>query len=395
MGYNWLKSNGDQAKEIAKRIKALITLYNKGGLSCPGVVIVTHSMGGILARALMHKDYGGLTEKEVLGICHGVMPTHGAAATYKRMKAGFEGANSYHPVKAAEQTITKYVLGATAKEAQPVIANAQGPLELLPNVQYGATWLDVQDEKGNSLMCLPSPSGPESDALSCIYNVDEQKWWRMINPKWIDPADKYIKKKKDPVKETRDRIERALTFHQKIHSIFHSTTYAHYGNDPNRPSFGRVVWQVQNKRSPEPLLSVQSLYTLGPDICVIEDAYQQLQVVQKIMNHAGWKIITVKTAQAAGDPRTWKLIYENGMGQVVVQTQTGTYLVLAIQAPKEPGDETVPAKASAAQVQGTVMEQRGYEHQASYKDENALQFTVYSVVKIISKHLQNQKGQQT
>jgi hypothetical protein len=193
----------------------------------------------------------------------------------------------------------------------------------------------------------------------------------------------------------RDRIEKALKFHQKIHSTFHPITYAHYGNDPNRPSFGRVVWKVQVNHETELASSCVPVHSLGQDTYVVEDPQKQLYVAKKTNSLFGiLKVVTGKLTQPE-DPRTWKLIYENGIGQVVVQTQSGIYLVLTLQTPKEPGDETVPAKASAAQVQGVVMEQRGYEHQASYKDENALQFTLYSVVKIISKHLQNQKGKQT
>jgi hypothetical protein len=92
--------------------------------------------------------------------------------------------------------------------------------------------------------------------------------------------------------------------------------------------------------------------------------------------------------QAAGDPRTWKLRFDSGQGYVVVQTQNGSYLVLAIQAPIEPGDETVPAKVSASQIPGTIMAQKGYEHQASYQNTNALAFTVYSVVQVVKQVIQ-------
>jgi hypothetical protein len=381
MGYNWLKSNGEQAKAIADRIRALIARYNELGYECPGVVIVTHSMGGILSRALIHKDYGGLTEKEVLGICHGVMPTHGAAATYKRMRTGFEGINSLNPVN----IISAYVLGANGADVTPVLANAQGALELLPNAQYGAEWLEVQDEHGNSLMCLPTKSGPDSDVTSCIYNADEQQWWRLINPAWVDPAEKYKESPGGALPYAKRFIRDALGFHKKINATFHPTTYAHYGNDPNRASYGKVIWQVYYPSNVEHPITSRRLHQLTPDTHVMESRDGLLWISRQGFSEPG-------NVKKAGHPSTWKLRYEDGYGKVVVETQAGDFLILKMKLPQEAGDQTVPAKASASQVQGVVMEQRGYEHQGSYQDKNALQFTVYSVVKIISKHLQKQKG---
>lgn len=92
MGYNFLKSNGESAKVVATRIRGLVNGYQKRGFKCSEVIIVTHSMGGLLGRALLHADYGNLLNDpnvKVLGIYHGVMPTTGAAATYRRMRFGF------------------------------------------------------------------------------------------------------------------------------------------------------------------------------------------------------------------------------------------------------------------------------------------------------------------
>ena len=83
LGYNWLQSNGVAAKELAGRINALMDDYTKKKFKCEKVIIVTHSMGGLVGRALCHPDYGNLQDK-ILGIVHGVMPAIGAAAAYRR-----------------------------------------------------------------------------------------------------------------------------------------------------------------------------------------------------------------------------------------------------------------------------------------------------------------------
>ena len=75
-GYNWLQSNGDSAMIIAKRIDAIMADYNKKHMQCEKVIVVTHSMGGLVGRALCHSAYGNLQDK-ILGIVHGVMPAMG------------------------------------------------------------------------------------------------------------------------------------------------------------------------------------------------------------------------------------------------------------------------------------------------------------------------------
>lgn len=67
----------------------MIDEFNESGYECKQVIVVTHSMGGLVGRALIHPMYGNLQDK-VAGIVHGVMPAIGAPAAYKRMRAGFE-----------------------------------------------------------------------------------------------------------------------------------------------------------------------------------------------------------------------------------------------------------------------------------------------------------------
>lgn len=90
MGYNWLKGNRVSGILMAKRISSLIKKYNDQGFECEKVILVTHSMGGLVARAAIHPEMGKISEK-VLGIIHGVMPAMGAGTAYKRVRCGFEG----------------------------------------------------------------------------------------------------------------------------------------------------------------------------------------------------------------------------------------------------------------------------------------------------------------
>lgn len=85
MGYNFIRSNGESAVVIAERIRGMVKGYQHRGFKCNEVIIVTHSMGGLLARALIHPKYGNLnkdSDVKILGIYHSAMPTTGAACGY-------------------------------------------------------------------------------------------------------------------------------------------------------------------------------------------------------------------------------------------------------------------------------------------------------------------------
>ena len=143
MGYNFIKSNATSAVEIAKRIRGLVSGYQARGLKCKEVIIVTHSMGGLLARALIHPSHGKLLNDstvKVLGIYHNVMPTIGAASAYKRMRFGF----SEHSMS-PKAFYTAKVLGTDGPNATAVLANAPAPLEMMPGEAYGKNWLKVTD----------------------------------------------------------------------------------------------------------------------------------------------------------------------------------------------------------------------------------------------------------
>ncbi|MDX7421466.1 hypothetical protein SJ301_31080, partial [Klebsiella pneumoniae] len=48
-GYNWLQSNADSAALLGQYISKVLGLYH-GRLAVDKVILVTHSMGGLVAR---------------------------------------------------------------------------------------------------------------------------------------------------------------------------------------------------------------------------------------------------------------------------------------------------------------------------------------------------------
>lgn len=225
VGYNWLQSNITSAQRLQKEIDRIIQYYvQTQKRTCQQVIVVTHSMGGLVARACAQLP--GMNAK-IVGVVHGVMPALGAAATYKRMRTGFEG-------------LTQVVLGRNAAQATCVLANAPGPLELLPNRQYGNGWLEVRNTQGTLLKALPEQGNPYDD----IYR-DAKNWWRLIDPELIDPANKAKELNTTPWKMYEKTLLAAEDFHAQLGNFYHPNTYAFYEASDKRKAWGKAVWRAQ------------------------------------------------------------------------------------------------------------------------------------------------------
>ncbi len=323
LGYNWLQGNGDSAKAIATRIKALMADYRSKRMRCEKVIIVTHSMAGLTARALAHPDYGNLQDS-ILGIVHGVMPAMGSGAAYRRMRAGFEGGD-----------LASWVLGNEGDEVTSVLANAPGGLELLPTEAYGNGWLQIKQGE-RTFKTLPQNGDPYTE----IYMLKD-KWYGLIKEEWINPAmdgDANFDR-------TKRYLYRARDFHRAIANTYHPLTHAHYGADRERRAFKNVVWQIDQ--------GVQ----LGYDI-------DQLYIAE---DDKQGKI---------------RLQHDFNRGRDVPQKP----FKARVQDPADPGDQTVPVHSADHQLQSgqckAIFRQTGYEHQGSYQDKNVLACSLYSIIKI-------------
>lgn len=378
-GYNWLQSNRDSGAAIKDYIeKVILPYYNEGKEvavkdtpdgegknECsiqrkkPGrplaeqVIVVTHSMGGLVSRSLteIHQC------DKVLGVSHGVQPATGAPATYKRMRSGFEG---------AEQLF----LGRNAADVVAIMSQAPGGMELLPTRDYndGKPWLKVRDKNGTEVLALPKDGDPYEE----IYN--SPAWYGMVpdaNLGLMTPGGGKDEAKTQAVKEKgtpRDKLSKTINkvreFHEAIEKKYKTPTYAHYGAQGKRDK-GKERGGVLGSG----LLASKNLFTWG------EVAWEGEGVFS----------LTPEQILLADDDGNGELKTTNG-------------IKLTIGEPDCPGDGTVPLYSGEAPGKagialsfahghgnpGQCNEHFSYDHQGSYGDKHgrSLYASMYAIIKI-------------
>lgn len=381
-GYNWLQSNRDSGAAIRDLIEnTILPYYNEGrevvadapdgngGNQCrirrgkpnrplaEKVIVVTHSMGGLVSRALteIHQC------EKVMGVSHGVQPATGAPATYKRMRAGFEGA-------------ARIFLGRNAEDVVAILSQSPGGLELLPTADYngGKPWLKVREKsrnlekKGVEILALPMNGDPYNEIYlsPAWYGLVPDSSLGLMNAKG-GGADNFKSGVKDKRMEFGDLINDVKKFHEAIEKKYKTPTYAHYGAQGRRiqpPKEHDGVFGTS-------LLEAGDLHTWG------EIAWEGTGIDSLNPYH-----ISV--------PR------DDGKGELT--TTTGAKLTFG--APDCPGDGTVPSYSGAAPGEagiagcfvhgqgnpGKQNEHFGYDHQGSYGDkyQRSLYATMYAVIKI-------------
>ena len=247
-GYNWTDTNFNSGMKLAKEIDKTIKEYNSNGRLCKKVILISHSMGGLVCRSACNL-HGA--ENNVLGVLHGVQPATGAAAAYWRMKGGWErphGGPSDNlwdwlrdPLKMTQQRLEglagAWILGTDGEEVTCILGNAPGGLELLPNKHYTnnegkAQWVHVPDSDG-VINSFPRSGDPYEE----IYRNKDDVFWRMVNPAWLDPGEGKLTDPSNPANIFNDSwslylkyLAKAEMFHNDLKMNCHAPTYQFYSS---------------------------------------------------------------------------------------------------------------------------------------------------------------------
>ncbi|MBR9981428.1 MAG: alpha/beta fold hydrolase, partial [Desulfatitalea sp.] len=234
-GYNWTDSNHASGRKLAEYIETVIATHT--WTTCRRVILVTHSMGGLVARAAC-KLHGA--ESRVVGIVHGTQPTTGSPAAYQRMKQGFRDLHRtawdwlISPLESIKNKVGERVLGPNGQSVTIVMANMPGGLELLPNQLYRtndgkAQWLTYNLSNGRRVEL------PEKDPYREIY-AKQHEAFRLVNPVWLGKIDDeygYNQKVEDPWNAYAENLKLAKEFHQDLEDYCHEETYQFYSTGLN------------------------------------------------------------------------------------------------------------------------------------------------------------------
>jgi hypothetical protein len=198
-GYDWRQSNANSGQALQQRIARVLSLEE----GAEKVIIVTHSMGGLVTRSACKSGSGCL----VLGVVHVVQPAVGAVVAYRRYKTGAQtGMGDGNPALVR-------ILGNTAFMYQRITHGLLGPAELLPSNShppspYNSThWLTWDADLQNSFPWPPTN----------IYDTYREASGRV--GLFCAAEDSYI------AGEIGKCIDGAESFHADMGTWFHDPTY--------------------------------------------------------------------------------------------------------------------------------------------------------------------------
>lgn len=438
VGYNWLKSCDDAAQEIYNRIAQIVEYVRKEappdtheetgseldapkasdpyglGLACDEVIIVTHSMGGLVGRALAQifdkKSAGPAKEQEqksksecpcacgkesnasavkpfrLRGVIHGVQPCNGAAAVYARMRSGWEAA----PVndEQAGWFFKKWmamainwgmamVLAKNSKFMASIATQSPGIMQIAPNTYYKKGWLRINDgallpkKKRQMQEAITDPEEhppvmalPQENPYDEIYKQREE-WTRLTSDRLVAPEAEKSKKGD----QTRERewqkylavVDKAQEFHEKKldRYFFKKTFFIHSKSEATgRLAYGDVV------------INVSPVSALAKEKGVAQEVLKKLKVT---------------SSPTRGKDLT---LGDEGTGRYKAQ----------IQDPLTPGDGTVPyfsanpldgiePKQTPEEIGPYIFEYQGngVDHQAAFDNDKVLNTVLTSVVSLAGK----------
>ena len=347
VGYNWLQSNKDSAQKVVQRIAEIkADCQQRLKLKCDKVIVVTHSMGGLVGRMAAK-----LAPDLIWGVVHGVQPATGAGTAYQHVREGYA------------DLVGSMVIGGSGDLITPIFANASGCLELLPNQQYGPGWMVVNYQEFGTprkLFSLPDPGG---SPYAQIYANGDQ-WWRLMHPGLVDPGTKDLSASWG---NYIARLRVAEAFHTELADHYHPTTYAYYGASSNKKAWKKINWNLVSLSDMSTGVSAKA-----PSADVAKNGMtltrDDLQSFAEIQNKTSAGLIMYAGADGVGRTANY----------------SGDAYRARIGVPDDEGDGTVPAHSGSALTSYVRFCARmtGFDHQGSYANDAVRSLTLHSVIKI-------------
>lgn len=189
-GYDWRQSCEESGNTLVAFIDQVFSEQPFASM----VVVVTHSMGGLVTRAALLQ---GATDK-IGGVVHTVIPADGAVVAYRRFFTGASAA-----LGDGDAPLCK-ILGDSPEEYHETQSGARGPIELLPHDSYPDEWLR-----------FPGGTNKTQSDVFALYSGG---------------APPGLVQEGEFASAVRARLGEASTFTRKIAGVFHPRTFLLLGN---------------------------------------------------------------------------------------------------------------------------------------------------------------------
>ncbi len=304
--YNWTDDNTNAAKDLKKVVQKAhqetIEKYKDiADIKILKPIVITHSMGGLVARYFSVKEGG---QDLVHTVIHGAMPTHGSPAAYKRMRAGFWANYKWSPLHNLKAEVGQEALGNDASQVTPMLANSPGGLQLLPNqyhqsVDGSKDWLKVSFADKGDIQSLPKAGDPYKE----IYR-DRTSWWRLTDPAFVNPRHNNVDESWGWYK---DNLALAKRFHEKLGETgFHKPTKMSYCASEENLCWDEVEWKVESTIAKEDKAAAKQLLS-DSDLPFRDNGQGDLEfLLRRRKSGRGAPIfdtfdVNLQAAQAAGD----------------------------------------------------------------------------------------------
>jgi len=258
-GYDWRQHNAKSARKLAARIKEIL----KQETTAKRLILITHSMGGLVARWALRDE---AVASKVVGVIHITQPVAGAPVLYRRF---LTGARKGPDGKGVEGSVFTTVLGNTASKFATIMSGLSGPMQLLPtdafDKLYGPeSWMQVRHRK--------SAPAEGFDGHRSVFELYQR---RESPPGLIDYAKSTTRRKVR--KDVHDRLFSAFEFHQALGLHKHERTYSIYSTgvmtdcqtvcdlearsrEPNEPNKWVSMGRREEGDGTVPRLSAQMLF---------------------------------------------------------------------------------------------------------------------------------------
>jgi len=241
------------------------------------------------------------------------------------------------------------------------MANAPGALELLPSHFYPTGWLNVERETGGGKteLLFAIPEEQNNDPYTNIYK-EKDAWWRLVDPKLLDPAGMVSKEGKKNDNEAPwvgyvGRINSLLFFHLNyLKDQYHLPSFVFYGK--KQKTLAKVHWR------------------LPPDTTGLSaGGIRQAKMCNRNIDGS----CAFKAIQA--DAMTGKWVDGNYHFGTERRSQA------RVQHPEDDGDGTVPSDSGGAPagIISNTQSLTGFKHANAYKPLHCQVFTMMAICKLV------------